>query len=95
MYPQGKEGYYVIPDGVETIYKNAFDGYFYGNNLTGIEVPKTVTNIGASAFYYSKSIENIYYAGTMEEWNAITKGSNWKSQTTLKTITCTDGIINL
>lgn len=43
------------------------------SNLTSIVIPVSVTTIGQ---YSLMSVENIYFAGTEEQWGAITIGSN-------------------
>lgn len=66
----------TIPDSVTSIGNEAFSGCLY---LTRITIPSSVTSIGNSAFFGCSSLENIYYKGTEEQWNAITKGDNWNS----------------
>ena len=46
-YPQGKQGAYVIPDGVTCIGMNAFNGC---SGLTAVVIPNSVKYIGESAF---------------------------------------------
>lgn len=36
---------------------------------------------GDNAFYYCDALKSIKYRGTEEEWNAITKGTNWDYHT--------------
>ena len=48
IYPAGRQGDYVIPDGVYQIYHSAFDGAYY---LTGISFPEGLTTIYYDAFY--------------------------------------------
>lgn len=48
---------------------------FYGcRNLSSIELPSSVTSIGKWAFSGCTSLQNVYYTGTEEQWNAITIG---------------------
>ena len=47
-YPIGRQGSYVIPDGVTDIGHGAFEGC---SGLSSITIPGSVTNIGHSAFY--------------------------------------------
>ena len=65
-----------IPDGITGIGDDAFRKYAA---LTSITIPPSVTSIGGFAFYLCNNLANIYYKGTEEQWNAITKGTNWNS----------------
>jgi len=54
------------------------------------------TRIGASAFSYCPTIESIIYHGTTTQWSAITKGSDWKlNSTALTTVVCDDGTVTI
>ena len=64
----------TIPDSVTSIGDSAFQECM---NLASITIPDSVTNIGDSAFQECTRLANIYYKGTEEQWNAITKGTNW------------------
>ena len=65
-----------IPNGVTSIRDGTFR---YCSSLSSITIPDSVTNIERDAFSNCTSLANIYYKGTEEQWNAITKGSNWNS----------------
>ena len=69
------------------------------SSLTSVTIPESVTSIGQDAFYNCSSLTNITYKGTKEQWNNIDKHMlngkvDW-CDSTLKTITCTDGVITL
>lgn len=64
----------TIPDSVTSIGNSAFQECM---NLTSITIPDSVTSIGDSAFRECTRLANIYYKGTEEQWNAITKKTNW------------------
>ena len=66
----------TIPDSVTSIGNGAFFDCLY---LTRITIPSSVTSIGNSAFFGCSSLENIYYKGTEEQWNAITKDDSWNT----------------
>ena len=51
--PTGKSGFYIIPDGVTSIAKNAFDEC---KGLTGVTIPNTVTSIGEDAFNWCSGL---------------------------------------
>ena len=65
----------TIGNGVKSIGSQAIQGCA----IKSINIPDSVTSIGSMAFINCKSLANIYYKGTEEQWNAITKGSNWNS----------------
>ena len=86
----------TIPEGVTSIYSYTFSEC---SSLASITIPESVTSIGQSAFYNCSSLTNITYKGTKEQWNKINKSMtsgkvDW-CDSTLKTITCTDGVITL
>ena len=64
-------------------------------NLKKIIIGKSVTKIKGRAFSRSTNIEEFKYLGTMEEWNNISKEENWKSDSSIAKIICSDGTINL
>ena len=64
----------TIPNSVTSIVDMAFDGC---TSLANITIPDSVTSIGRSAFNKCTNLANIYYIGTEEQWNAITKSTNW------------------
>lgn len=47
--------------------------FYFRTNLIGVIIPSTVTFIGEEAFEFSSRLKNIYYRGTKEEWEKITK----------------------
>ena len=58
-------------------------------------IPKSVTSIAGWAFSGCISLTNITYTGTQSQWNSISKNSMWKVESEIKTITCTDGVIQI
>ena len=80
----------TIPDSVTSIGVLAFQSC---SSLTSITIPDSVTSIGYYAFSICRSLINITYNGTKSQWNSISKDSNWKTDSAIKTITCTDGVI--
>lgn len=82
----------IIPVGVTRINLRAFNGC---SSLTSITIPNTVKRIESMSFYMCNSLSNITFNGTINEWNNITKESNWNYGSNIQTITCEDGVINL
>lgn len=81
---------FTVLELVNTINDYAF---FNCTHLTTVTIPKSVTNICFSAFNGCTSLTSIIYEGTIEDWNAITKGISWDSDTGSYTVYCTDGQI--
>ena len=86
----------TIPNSVTRIENDTFDNC---SSLASITIPESVTSIGQGAFRGCSSLTNITYKGTKEQWNKIDKSMasgkvDW-CDSTLKTITCTDGVITL
>ena len=80
----------IIPDSVTSIGRNAFA---LCPILTSITIPDSVTSIGNNIFSNCHNLKSIHFQGTVEEWNAIEKGSDWDGGTGSYTIYCTDGEI--
>ena len=73
----------IIPESVTSIGERAF---YYCSNLTSITIPESVTSIGDGAFYGCSRLKTINYTGTEEQWNAISKGTDWNYETSLNVI---------
>lgn len=63
----------TIPTSVTSIGLSMFDRC---RNMTSITIPVSVTNIKDRAFWHCDSLADIYYAGTEEQWAAITIGDS-------------------
>ncbi len=50
--------------------------FYLDSNIESIEIPTSVTSIGDYAFDGCRSITDVYYQGTEEEWNKIDIGTN-------------------
>ena len=81
----------VIPDGVTSIGYGAFSGC---SSLTSIVIPESVTSISDYAFFGCSSLTSITFQGSMKQWKAIYKGTEWNSRAGSFTITCTDGTLD-
>ena len=81
----------IIPNGVTSIKNYAFLGC---ENLLTVTLPNTVTTIGTNTFA-STGIKTIYFSGTIDKWNNITKGNGWKQGTGNISVICSDGTISV
>jgi len=79
----------TVPDSVTSI-----GGFAFRNcsRLGRITIGNGVTSIGYSAFYDCRRLIGITFNGTIEQWNAIEKGSDWNNYADCP-IHCTDGDI--
>ena len=85
----------MIPEGVTSIRSQAFD---YCGALVDVTLPSTITDLrAASIFSHNDVLTSIKFNGTVAQWNAINKASNWVSSTcpNLATIRCSDGVVTL
>ena len=55
-YPSKKQGAFIIPNTVQTIYEYAFTG---STRLTNVTIPNSVTTIGRNAFLFCSSLTSI------------------------------------
>lgn len=71
-YAVGKKATsYTVPDSVTTILDGAFNvcSLLESNALENVTISKNVTNIGQSVFIGCSALKNIYFDGTMEQWD--------------------------
>ncbi|MBP5288558.1 MAG: leucine-rich repeat protein [Clostridia bacterium] len=65
------EGFVFVPEGVEDLGNYAFAG----SAVNQVVLSDGVTRIGDCAFDNCESLEEIYYNGSPEDWNAMEKGA--------------------
>ena len=82
----------TIPNMVTEIPSFAF---CHCTRLTSVTIPDSVTTIGDEAFSYCTGLTSITFNGTIAQWNAIEKGSNWKYNAPATEIVCTDGTVSI
>ena len=73
----------VIPATYEGLPVTGIGNYAFDrcSRLTSVVIPDSVTSIGSSAFYQCSSLTSITFNGTVAQWNAISKGTNWDYDT--------------
>ncbi len=62
-------GHYVIADSVTTVGASAFSDC---SDMTAVTIPAGVTAIKENAFSGCKALTDVYYIGTVEQWQQIT-----------------------
>lgn len=61
--------------------------------LTSITLSDEITLIDESAFAYCENLTDIYYGGTIGQWEEVEKGDYWDSGMPAYTVHCSDGDI--
>lgn len=82
----------TIPDSVTSIGSSAFRNC---SGLTSVTIGKGVTSIGTGAFEDCAKLNKITFKGTIEEWNAISKGDYWKVGVPATEVVCTVGTASI
>ena len=67
----------------------------YCTDLASITIPNSVIEIDIDSFSGCSSLTSITFAGTMEEWNNVSKASNWKVSVPATYVQCSDGQVAL
>lgn len=82
----------AIPDSVTHIGTNAFSDSL---QLVEVNLGAGLENVNGYAFSGCTNLTKITYAGTMEQWNAITFGNGWKSRVPATEVICSNGTVSL
>ena len=96
----GKEAFFnctgltsvTIGNSVTSIGESAFSGC---KGLTSITIPNGVKSIGSSVFCDCTGLTSVKFNGTIEQWNAISKGSYWKYNVPATQVRCNDGTVSI
>ena len=62
---------------------------------TSVTIPDSVTSIGSDAFSGCTSLESVRFEGTVAEWNAVYKGSQWNDYSPFTEVKCSDGVVEV
>lgn len=85
--PSGKEGTVIIEDGTKILTSDSFSNCY---KITNLYLPNTLISVSGMLFLESLVNANIYYAGTMQEWNNAFIGTFYGNKTIIH---CQDGDI--
>lgn len=77
----------------ENIKKLSTSNIFKGSKIYSLTLPNTLTKFSLHSLGYCTNLTDIYYAGAIAEWEAITTGS--PSGNVSFTVHCTDGDITV
>jgi hypothetical protein len=82
----------ILREGVEVI-----DHFAFWNcpSMTAIHIPRSTSDIGIQAFAYCFDLRDVYYAGTMAEWEAVSKGEGWNQDCPTLIVHCLDGDVTV
>ena len=73
-----------------------YEAFYSCTRLENLTIPNSITNIENRAFHGCYSLTNITFGGTVSQWEAISKGINWKSYISSSCMVhCSDGDINI
>ena len=79
----------IIPNGIEILDRSMFNNCFSLETLT---LPSSIKSLG-NWFIQSNVLSTINFNGTIEQWEAISKGTDWNSSNSNYIIRCSDGTI--
>ena len=96
IYPQGKTGDFVIPDGITKIGENAFNGSDGSGSvtqrgLTKVTIPNTVMSIGSGAFGYCTELTQLVIPKSV---SSIEEGA-FQNCTGLTQLTIPEGVTSI
>lgn len=79
-----------LPSSLVNVGPSTFQGC---TGLVKVSLPKNFPKIQNRVFYGCSALKDIFYGGTMAEWGAIEKGTEWDANTGAYTVHCIDGDI--
>ena len=82
----------VIPEGIQQVGNDLFIGC---TCLDEVVLPSSIWHIGVIVFDGCYYLYEIHFNGTMAEWEAIEKEEDWKNNSGIQQIICSDGTITL
>lgn len=81
----------IIPEGITAI---EFDTFACCTSLESITIPSSVIKIKSNALRSCENLLEIKFNGTIEQWNAIEFGNDWRYNTLATHVQCSDGQVS-
>lgn len=81
-----------IPSKIQRIEEATFN---YLTDLQELTLPSSVIYLGHLSFANTINLQTITFTGTMKRWNDIEKDEDWCFQSTVNSVVCVDGTIDL
>lgn len=86
----------ILLESVEINSQTISWGEFRGcTNLKNVVISNQTKSISYGVFVGCTNLTAITYEGTQDEWNSISKNTNWLLQASLEKVICSDGEIDL
>ena len=82
----------VMTGGFFHIRKGVFSGC---ERLAHVVLPDGLQSVGAAAFQGCVDLKSVIYTGTVKNWKRVKIASGWRARSSVKTVTCSDGILKL
>ena len=76
-----------IPEGVSSI---GYMALMDCTSLPEVTLPSTIKEIGGSLIFYSRRMKDLNFAGTVAQWEAVSK-DGWNNGVTVSVVHCLDG----
>ena len=80
----------ILPPNLEVIPRRFFS---YCSKLKELTLPASLTRIESMAFEGCKSLHEINYLGTKEQWKQISRPTSWRRDSGIERVNCSDGTI--
>lgn len=81
-----------VPESVVLLEDKTFAGC---ESLESLGLPKGIRSLGGRNFENCKKLASINYGGTQESWKNVALDMNWKINSSVAKIVCSDGEINV
>ena len=81
-----------LGNSVKSIENRAF---YQCTSLTSVVIPNSITKIEAGIFQACTALRDISYAGTKDQWSAVSLGSAWCSNAPTNYVQCSDGQVSV